>query len=493
MSNQGQSYLRFSLEEAIWFPEGFEVSELYSLSIEPDVNVTERNEYVVIEGTLDVSGEYRGNASERASASKSDLQVQHRYVQSVERRSPDGMLVFNHSFPVDISIPSNRVEDRSMVEIDISSFDYTMPERKCLNLMAELQITGIYDAAQQSSINPEPIESFWTEEHIVDTDKEESITIPVESFQLQREESCVNQSLQLSKEESIQEESLQLKREESYVDESLQLSKEASIQEESLQLQREETYVDESLQLSKEESIQEESLQLQKEEPYVDESLQLSREESVQDESLQLSKEESMQKDSLQFAQIESVVKPRVESETVSESFAAGAYARPREESSYYEEKVEIPVGQKQESFQSLFSIPMPTFSRPEIPSTSMYAAAQVVENSMQQFSTEARNEESSLIAAEEGRVESSLSKAEVVTTSSGTETISLTDFFGKKDSQTHAKLKVCIVQSGDTLSDLASRYEVSRLDLITLNDLDSESDIEEGQVLYIPKKPVHR
>ena len=441
MSNQGQSYLRFSLEEAIWFPEGFEVSELYSLSIEPDVNVTERNEYVVIEGTLDVSGEYRGNASERASASKSDLQVQHRYVQSVERRSPDGMLVFNHSFPVDISIPSNRVEDRSMVEIDISSFDYTMPERKCLNLMAELQITGIYDAAQQSSINPEPIESFWTEEHIVDTDKEESITIPVESFQLQREESCVNQSLQLSKEESIQEE----------------------------------------------------SLQLQKEEPYVDESLQLSREESVQDESLQLSKEESMQKDSLQFAQIESVVKPRVESETVSESFAAGAYARPREESSYYEEKVEIPVGQKQESFQSLFSIPMPTFSRPEIPSTSMYAAAQIVENSMQQFSAEARNEESSLIAAEEGRVESSLSKAEVVTTSSGTETISLTDFFGKKDSQTHAKLKVCIVQSGDTLSDLASRYEVSRLDLITLNDLDSESDIEEGQVLYIPKKPVHR
>ena len=147
MSNQGQSYLRFSLEEAIWFPEGFEVSELYSLSIEPDVNVTERNEYVVIEGTLDVSGEYRGNASERASASKSDLQVQHRYVQSVERRSPDGMLVFNHSFPVDISIPSNRVEARRMVEIDTSSFDYTLPERKCLNLMAELQITGIYDAA----------------------------------------------------------------------------------------------------------------------------------------------------------------------------------------------------------------------------------------------------------------------------------------------------------------------------------------------------------
>ena len=468
MSNQGQSYLRFSLEEAIWFPEGFEVSELYSLSIEPDVNVTERNEYVVIEGTLDVSGEYRGNASELASASKSDLQVQHRYVQSVERRSPDGMLVFNHSFPVDISIPSNRVEDRSMVEIDISSFDYTMPERKCLNLMAELQITGIYDAPQKSSTNPEVIDSFWTEEHIVDTDEEESIAIPVESFQLQREESYVNESVQLSKEEPNQEESLQL--------------------------QREESYVDESVQLSKEESIQEESLQLQKEESYVDESLQVSREESVQEESLQLSKEESMQQESLQFAQIESVVKPRVESATVSESFAAGAYARPREESSYYEEKVEVPVGQKQESsFQSLFSIPMPTFSRPDIPSTSMYAAAQVVENSMQQFSAEARNEESSLIAAEEERVESSLSKAEVVTSSSGTETISLTDFFGKKDSQTHAKLKVCIVQSGDTLSDLASRYEVSRLDLITLNDLDSESDIQEGQVLYIPKKPVHR
>mgnify|MGYP003489725925 FL=1 len=69
---------------------------------------------------------------------------------------------------------------------------------------------------------------------------------------------------------------------------------------------------------------------------------------------------------------------------------------------------------------------------------------------------------------------------------------VHLTDFFAKKETQARTSLKVCIVQNGESLSNLASRYSVNKLDIMSYNDLNSENDVYEGQVLYIPKS-VHK
>ena len=50
LTQENESYLRFSLEESVWFQKGQEVEELYSISLDPNVTVTENDHYVYIEG-----------------------------------------------------------------------------------------------------------------------------------------------------------------------------------------------------------------------------------------------------------------------------------------------------------------------------------------------------------------------------------------------------------------------------------------------------------
>ncbi|MEI5905660.1 LysM peptidoglycan-binding domain-containing protein [Bacillus spongiae] len=74
-----------------------------------------------------------------------------------------------------------------------------------------------------------------------------------------------------------------------------------------------------------------------------------------------------------------------------------------------------------------------------------------------------------------------------------GYESISLTDFFARKDEGPSAKLKVCIVQEGDTLDCLAEKYEISVQQLLRVNSLEITQDVYEGQVLYIPHEPAYK
>jgi len=65
---------------------------------------------------------------------------------------------------------------------------------------------------------------------------------------------------------------------------------------------------------------------------------------------------------------------------------------------------------------------------------------------------------------------------------------MTLTEFFARKEEGAdQAKLKVCIVQKGDTLDSLADRYDVTVQNLQRVNHLEINQDVYEGQVLYIP------
>ena len=65
---------------------------------------------------------------------------------------------------------------------------------------------------------------------------------------------------------------------------------------------------------------------------------------------------------------------------------------------------------------------------------------------------------------------------------------MTLTEFFARKDDgNEQAKLKVCIVQKGDTVESVADRYAVTVQNLLRVNQLEINQDVYEGQVLYIP------
>lgn len=454
MSEQNQSFLRFSLEESIWFPKGFEVSELYSLSIEPDVNIIEKDQYVVIEGSLDISGEYRGFATQQEIEPLQVEQNHRQLVHDVFLREEDSLNVFTHQFPVDISIPANRVEDRSAIEVEISTFDYSMPESNCIKLISELMISGIYDGVNRG-------------ESSVQAQAPESIIANPYSYS----EAEVTEEPESPAESSFNE----IPTYESYA-----FAEESRTAESQSKGQAFESFEEESLKVesqSKEQAF----------ESFTVEAYALPRQESANDVEEDKEEEVMSAHPSSSYSDIPSISKPLQEPS---------------------------------------FSIPMPVFKAPDMDFSGISEYARNNDNNESQteraqskywseddeseltYESDSIDREETSIAdfgrSEEESMQISFHRSEEVKEEqlenesepaekerSGSMTVSLTDFFGKKDSQTHTRLKVCIVQAGDSLSEIASRYEVSRLDLLNLNELDSESDLQVGQVLYIPPKIV--
>lgn len=62
-----------------------------------------------------------------------------------------------------------------------------------------------------------------------------------------------------------------------------------------------------------------------------------------------------------------------------------------------------------------------------------------------------------------------------------------LTEFFSQKDEGRMATLRLYFVQSGDTLHEIAERYQIQISSILRVNDLEGDEDLEEGKLLYIP------
>lgn len=148
MAAERASCLRFSLEELVWFKRGQEVSELLSISLEPDITIQENDEYVTVRGALNLTGEYHPKEVEGDEGEINTLREQQsssRTVDYVEGRQ-DGITNLSHRFPVDITIPRSRVRNLDDIYVTVESFDYEIPESGCLELKADLAISGIQGA-----------------------------------------------------------------------------------------------------------------------------------------------------------------------------------------------------------------------------------------------------------------------------------------------------------------------------------------------------------
>jgi stage VI sporulation protein D len=161
-----QEQLRFSVEESVWFQKGQEVSELLTISLDPDISIHEHDQYISIRGALQLTGEYKIDTEANVQDQFEYANV--RYVNEISTRE-DGVSIINHRFPVDITIPRNRIQDLDEVYVSIESFDYELPELKCLKLVADLSISGISNeetGPTSAEISERPEE---TEEEVFET------------------------------------------------------------------------------------------------------------------------------------------------------------------------------------------------------------------------------------------------------------------------------------------------------------------------------------
>ncbi|WP_215551640.1 stage VI sporulation protein D [Bacillus mycoides] len=134
--------LRFSLKESVWFQKGQEVEELLSISLDPDVEIEELDHEVIVRGQLDLTGEYVARQDDSAYSLRELSPA--KAIDYVETRA-DGVNELVHSFPLEISIPRNRVKVIEELYVSIEEFDYELKENGCLQLLADISITGLCD------------------------------------------------------------------------------------------------------------------------------------------------------------------------------------------------------------------------------------------------------------------------------------------------------------------------------------------------------------
>ncbi|MCD8509343.1 MAG: stage VI sporulation protein D [Bacillus sp. (in: Bacteria)] len=179
MTYEQPSSLSFSIKESVWLNEGNEIEELLSLALEPDISIREADDQVYIRGSLLLFGEYRPAEDGRG---KSDSYSDHVPFRSVEevQMSDDGIGMIRHSFPLDVTIPRERINRLEDLYVTVDAFDYELPGRGCIELEANVSVSGIQNerSAEPTAVyqNDEEDTAFYTppsESHKEEGEREE--------------------------------------------------------------------------------------------------------------------------------------------------------------------------------------------------------------------------------------------------------------------------------------------------------------------------------
>ncbi|MBA4537212.1 stage VI sporulation protein D [Bacillus aquiflavi] len=391
MSQENQSFLKFSIEESIWFQKGQEVAELISISLDPDVTLQESERFVTINGLLQLSGEYKRVGADEIEEEPFSAP---KFIHFVEERD-DGVCEFNHHFPVDITIPLNRVKNIYDVNVEIESFDYLLPERSCLKLTADLRISGLYEENQQS-------------EEIVEEATRHAASLVEEK----------TTHAELDQEEQIEE---------------TEEPQNTLFQPFEVEARKEPT-----------------------EKMNTVETHHISKKENV----LSLENFEADKKEEEIFTKTKKPLKIEENRETINIT--------------------------EEESNESSFEISFSAQRNEEQKITIQQEHEIGEESSFESYDLEIESIESSddIEESESSPEDVKYKKKKKITKKKG---LSLTEFFARKEEEEHTKIRVCIVQEGETLDRLAQKYNVSRQQILRVNELDETQNVYKGQVLYVP------
>ncbi len=440
MTSDNKSYLRFSVEESVWFQKGQEVSELVSISLDPDIVIQEHDQYVSIRGALQLAGEYRIDENSNAEDDRDFTTV--RVVNQVTTRE-DGVSELNHSFPVDITIPKNRIQNLDDVYVAIESFDYELPKRGCLQLVADLSISGIYGnqqsvpSVEDSTEEAEPIELFYSPNEREQAEGESGVSEVVEDNVKQEVEMRGNVAgSQESKDEEpeVTFSAIEEKKEES------PLSARYLVEEEQESNNVESVNMD--LYGLPEQKIEEQ----EEEDLYTPFEVEARKEVYLENET-----------------EVEEVIAAEQVIEVPREPVAEGAGEQ------------EVQAAQE------------PIDLEPEVEPNKQPALQVGFKGRAEEKYNFGASFSKSVTAVEErneGEKEETQSQQQGKRSENE---LYLTKIFARDHEEDFTKMKICIAQHNDTLEAICERYDISLQSLLRVNRLADNFQVNDGQLLYIP------
>lgn len=159
----------FSIHERLILGEPYLADEFLSMALEPDMTIEEDSHYVKVTGALRLTGEFKPSLHEAGEPPSINYQKPSHRVKSVFATDV-GTYCIEHRFPVDITIPSYRINNMEELYVTIESFDYFLENSGEIDLTAEIVLSGLSstrepeytkDVPSLSNVNPD---AFYEEQ-----------------------------------------------------------------------------------------------------------------------------------------------------------------------------------------------------------------------------------------------------------------------------------------------------------------------------------------
>ncbi|MES9686743.1 LysM peptidoglycan-binding domain-containing protein [Bacillus sp. JJ353] len=475
--------LQFSVEESICFQKGQEVSELLSISLDPDISVQEVNDYVSIRGSLELTGEYNIDQTREYA----ELPATSRFVEDVKLKG-DGSAELTHCFPVDITIPKNKVNHLNDVFVFIDAFDYQLTDARMLTIQADLAIEGLLNVSGEE----EEKNGAHTPPVLGEIPQYEEEPEPAYRSYPDEEDDPEEKTFSISLDAPYDDQEVE---EETYEDEDETDEQTVPIYQSFLGESGNEAKPFFAASLSAAERTKRE-LETQKETEEVREEVKTERnmEESSRDAKAELRMEESSR---------DAKAEPRMEESS------GNAKTEPRMEESGRDAKAEPRMEESEAAEETAEETAEPLYrsysDSEETKETPFFGVPPILQDEEEQeeresFEIEVKQEtaeeepepshsivipEYSFHEQEEPEEERDDNAEEE--TKENDNALYLTKLFTKQGEEEFARMRMCIVQQNDTIDLLCERYGINAQQLIRMNSLSLDEELKEGQILYIP------
>ncbi|RDW21656.1 stage VI sporulation protein D [Oceanobacillus chungangensis] len=420
------SVFTFELNESLFFEKGQEVAELRGISLDPEISIEAYSEYISIKGVIELSGDYVRIVSEEEEPGESWLNFDNlhvkRYIEKVINVD-DEISEFTHRFPIEISVPTYRVNDFNDVTVSIEAFDYEIPEESQLKLYSTIAIHGINREVDHPQLFEDEVDSDEADEERIERELEDTF-----QFEIKKRQNL-----------------------------------EAADKADTAQLERE---TEDMSQIENKE----------KQEPEMEEAegeaaVQLDRET----ESTTQIENKERQEPKMEEAEGEAVVQLYRETEgtiQIENKEKQELEAGNQEHSPILSESLKVDeddVGRvkiKSQSFADFFG-KMGDVEQEDI---------EDIEEEIEEEIDDTDNDWHEEQIEEDNYVDREVEDVSY-----------LSDVFRNSEENKFIKMRLCIVQKEDTIETIAERFHVSAIQLIKQNQLEDDFDVSEGQLLYIP------
>src|SRR5699024_3463517 len=145
------------LDESLYFEHGQEISEMVSISLDPDITLERQETYAQISGVIVLNGTYEKVSDQSASQPYVTQDQQDKYIEKMIDNHNCITADLYQRIQIKRSIKKERINRIEDVRLKIAVIDYELPDHHSIKVSTTVHITGLMEEVEVEKIEEEDI------------------------------------------------------------------------------------------------------------------------------------------------------------------------------------------------------------------------------------------------------------------------------------------------------------------------------------------------